>query len=188
MFCDQIQWYNFNIQNNQVCICRRYVCIVNMVFTAAAMKTGISEQAGRSNRNYIMRLDASVRQEGSNMALFDKDAILDKAKSAAKQAGDAAKQAGEAAKHAGAVAKEAGKQASDDAKLKIEVTKRKNMIASENRLIDSELQKIGQIYYVQYRNGETEFVGEAGNLAREIDSHKEKIAELEKEIEELQQD
>ncbi|MGN1381688.1 MAG: hypothetical protein ACI4W2_02595 [Eubacterium sp.] len=114
------------------------------------------------------------------MALFDKDAILDKAKSAAKQAGDAAKQAG-------AAAKEAGKQASDDAKTKIEVTKRKNAIASEKRLIDSELQKIGQIYYVQYKNGETEFVGEAGELASEIDSHKEKIAGLEKEIEELQQ-
>jgi hypothetical protein len=122
------------------------------------------------------------------MALFDKDAILGKAKSAAKQAGEAAKQAGEAAKQAGSVAKEAGKQVSDDAKLKIEVTKRKNMIASENRLIDSELQKIGQIYYAQYKSGKTEFVGEAGELAEEIDSHKEKIAELEKEIEELQLD
>lgn len=126
------------------------------------------------------------RQEG-NMALFDKDSILDKAKSAARQAGEAAKQAGEAAKQAGAAAKEAGKQASDATGLKLGIARKKNEIAAEERLINAELQKIGQIYYARFKRGETEFAGETGELAAEIDTHKDNIEALNREIEELQE-
>lgn len=67
----------------------------------------------------------------------------------------------------------------DKANDAIEITKLKSKINSEKKAIESDLAKIGRIYYAMMKNEGFELTEEAAELSRKIDAHYAVISETE---------
>lgn len=78
------------------------------------------------------------------------------------------------------VAKTAGDRASDA----IELTKLKSKISAERKEIDTELAKIGKIYYDKAKAGET-LEQDAMDICERVDAHNATIDEIQESMEAL---